>query len=256
MSKRNYKREPHIIRVNPGTIRIGGGAYAALRNAEQKKQTEQKQTETVAPKNTERKKHIDSIKDAIERSHYWWMDLCYAFDEYNISEEEYLEIAKYAINLYPTQMSRVRADKLSANSYYDVCCVMAQRGVFIDVKCEKLQMAEIKCVKDPVLDICFKTLKTLFAFKTHTQMHKEYALDILRVFKVYSKKYCAESDNMKLKDIVAKMKTMPAFVNDTEELSIIEGMDVLQRFVNTCESFLDILNDAYRDWYDRCVLER
>ena len=249
MSKRNYKREPRIIRVNPDTVRIGGGAYAALRNAEQKKQFEQKQTETsqekrtenVMPENTERKKHIDSIKDAIGRSHYWWMDLFYAYDEYHISEEEYFEIAKYAIDLYPHQMSRVRDDKLSANNYYDVCCVMAQHGVFEDVKCEKLQMAEIRGVKDPVLDICFKVIKTLSAFKSHTRIHKAYLLDILKVFKVYSKKYCAKSDNMKLADVAENMKTMPAFANNIAELSIIERADVLQRLIGALDSLEDVL---------------
>ena len=263
MSKRNYKHEPRIIRVNPNTVKIGGGAYAALRNAEQKKQAEQRQTETqqktpqeerienVTSENAERKKHIDAIKDAIGRSHYWWMDLCYAYDEYHINEEEYLEIAKHAIDLYPHQMSRVRDDKLSANNYYDVCCVMAQHGVFEDVKCEKLQMAEIKGIKDPVLDICFKVLKTLSTFKSHTQLHNEYVLDILKVFKVYGKKYCAESDNMKLKDIAANMKNMPAFANNTEELSIIEWADVLQRLIVALDSLADVFRSAEAAYFAR-----
>lgn len=263
MSKRNYKHEPRIIRVNPNTVKIGGGAYAALRNAEQKKQAEQRQTETqqktpqekrienVTSKNAERKKHIEAIKDAIGRSHYWWMDLCYAYDEYHINEEEYLEIAKHAIDLYPHQMSRVRDDKLSANNYYKVCCVMAQHGVFEDVKCEKLQMAEIRGVKDPVLDICFKVIKTLSAFKSHTRIHNAYLLDILKVFKVYSKKYCAKSDNMKLADVAENMKTMPAFANNIAELSIIERADVLQRLIVALDSLADVFRSAKAAYFTR-----
>lgn len=161
MPKKDYKYGKSL-KINLNSVRIGGGAYAVLRNAEQKQSDKQKQTEaqqeiskieSITPENAERRKHIESIKDSIRRTHYWWMDLFLSYDDYNLTEDEYFEIAKFAIDLYPLQMNRVRVDKLSANNYYEICKVAAKHGVIQDIQYDYLSKAKIKNVKNPVFDI-------------------------------------------------------------------------------------------------------
>ena len=71
----------------------------------------------------------------------------------NFTESEYVEIAKFAIDLYPTQMYRVHYDRLSPNNYYEICKVAAKHGVIQSMRYDYLSKAKIKNVKNPVFDI-------------------------------------------------------------------------------------------------------
>lgn len=218
---KKHSRGGGII-IDTRNIKIGGGAYAAMKETEKQEEQkkailQQKTPQEKKQEQAERRKYIEDIKAAIKRTHYWWMDLYVSYDEYhNLSEQEYLEIAKFAIDLYPDQMHRVRTDKLSANNYYEICTVMAQHGVFYDVNIEKLQQAD---VKESVLDICFAGIKALS--QTLPDIKSKRFQNMLDVFKCFGKKYCTKSEDASITDIVADMKKLPEFIQYKKELEVI-----------------------------------
>ena len=162
--KNNYNHKPGIIKVKTSDVRFGG-QYAAMQQAiaqekqktrqpiqEEKRKTYKPIQEETRP-DSKRQKYIESIKDSIKRSHYYWMCICLDYDSYGLTESEYVDIAKFAIDLYPTQLNRVLDKIISANDYYEICKVMAKRGYFLFVKYEKLKQAKINGMQDPVFDI-------------------------------------------------------------------------------------------------------
>ena len=85
-------------------------------------------------------KKLKKIRSAIRASCYNWWDLNRDFDKLHLTEVEYLELCKFAINLYPDQILHVRTDKISDADYYAVCKVMALHGtVTNDVNYDKLK---------------------------------------------------------------------------------------------------------------------
>ena len=49
-----------------------------------------------------------------------WIMIDVHYDDYNFSEQEYFEIAKFAAEKWPNEVRRIHEDKLSAAYFYDV----------------------------------------------------------------------------------------------------------------------------------------
>lgn len=49
-----------------------------------------------------------------------WIMIDVHYDDYNFTEQEYFEIAKFAAKKWPNEVLRVHADKLSLEHFYDV----------------------------------------------------------------------------------------------------------------------------------------
>ena len=145
-NKKRFNYKPHTIIIDVDRVHIGG-QYAAMQRAMQ-------QTRHITDnKKDSRIEYIECIKQNIQQSQYYWMKIYSEYDSYGLTESEYVDIAKFAINLYPTQLSRVLDEKISANNYYEICKVMAKRGYFHSIKYEKLKQAKINGVQNPVFDI-------------------------------------------------------------------------------------------------------
>lgn len=157
MNKYNHRG---TVRINLDNVKIGGGAYAALKEAETKEKQKKaivEQSESKPYTNySERDKYLNAIKSDLMNTHYWWMMIYLHYDDYKFSEQDYYEIARFAIDLYPDQMDRVLVDKLTPNHYYEICDVMARRGFFNSVDYEKLKRAD---VNNPVLNIMITAYK-------------------------------------------------------------------------------------------------
>ena len=52
-----------------------------------------------------------------------WIMIDIHYSDYKFTEPEYYEIAKFAAQKWPDEMSRVHADKLSAEHFYDVMSI-------------------------------------------------------------------------------------------------------------------------------------
>jgi len=166
---KRFNHKPHTILIDINRVHLGG-QYAAMQRAYQqskqkenvepveitnKKKIQETTQQPIENKIDSRKEYIACIKRNIQRSHYFWMEIYAYYDAYygSLTESEYVDIAKFAINLYPTQLSRVLDEKISANNYYEICKVMAKRGYFHSIKYEKLKQAKISGVQNPVFDI-------------------------------------------------------------------------------------------------------
>lgn len=87
-------------------------------------------------------KQLKKLYRDIRVSCYNWWDANRDLDKLHLTPSEYMELCKFAINLYPDQILHVRTDKISDTDYYEVCKVMASHGtVTNDVKYEKLKSA-------------------------------------------------------------------------------------------------------------------
>lgn len=112
---------------------IRGGAYSLL--------SQQGKDKIFAPEPVKLSEQAEKLKQDIAKSAGFWAALRENYDNYNITPEEYFEIAKFAIDLYPLTMGKVRDEKLSAKQYYDLCAIMAKRGVFNGINYGKLTNA-------------------------------------------------------------------------------------------------------------------
>jgi len=127
----------YSVRINSDNVRIGGGAYAQMEAA-----TEKEEQRALQKKPNETEEYLQEFKNVIGTCcGYYWLMLRENYDKIGLSEAAYLEIAKCAIDALPTQMDRLRDDKLSPNSYYQVCQVMAKHGACFAIKCDKLNKA-------------------------------------------------------------------------------------------------------------------
>ena len=136
MAQRRGNRT-YNVRINLDNVKIGGGAYAQMAGA-----TEKAEQRALQKKPNETDEYLQEFKDVIGTcSGYYWLMLRENYDQIGLSEAAYLEIAKCAIDALPTQMNRLRDDKLSPNSYYQVCQVMAKHGACFSVNCDKLSQA-------------------------------------------------------------------------------------------------------------------
>ena len=145
-NKKRFNHKPHTILIDINRVHIGG-QYAAMQRAMQ--QTRQPTENKKDP----RIEYVECIKRNIQKSHYFWMQIYLEYDSYGLTESEYVDIAKFAIDLYPTQLNRVLCKRISANNYYEICKVMAKHGYFNFVKYEKLKQAKIDGAQNPVLNI-------------------------------------------------------------------------------------------------------
>lgn len=166
------------VNVDLDSVKIGGGAYAQIAAVAGKSEQQSSQK-----KPDETDEFLQKIKDAIKDTHYYWLMLRENYDQIGLSEAAYFEIAKYAIDLYPCQMNRLRDDKLSPNHYYGVCQVMAKHGEFSSVKCDKLKQARGNGKDSALYEIMF-TAMIEWCFK-----NDYYIIDTPRFIYNYLKDY-------------------------------------------------------------------
>ncbi len=126
-----------------------GGAYAAFHNAKNSFLNPGANTIKLS-------RQAETIKKDIETRPYYWVKL--HDDDLGLTKDEYFEIAKFAIDLYPLTMNCVCDGKLTANQYYDVCAIMSKHGVFELVNCNKLAKACPEDVPDPLYKIMLDAL--------------------------------------------------------------------------------------------------
>ncbi len=139
------------INIDLSRVRIGGN-YAALQRANnQDKSNTNPELEPahIAP---ERAAFVEKMKNRMQEPNwcagYHWLMLRENYEiyerEYGLTQDEYYEIAKVAINTGPEQMNRLRKDKVSDARYYELCKIMASHGIFdnVSVDFEKLNRGE------------------------------------------------------------------------------------------------------------------
>ena len=137
MSKRFSGYISKGFNVDLNRVKIGGN-YAAMQDVRQKMSAKQRQI--FSP---ERTAIIQSLKDQIKDSHYYWLLLCENYESHGLSGDEYFEIAKYAIDLYPGQMNRLRDDKLTNEQYFEICKVSFVYGKLSFIKFDKLSEHQV-----------------------------------------------------------------------------------------------------------------
>ena len=141
------------VSINLDNVRIGGNYAALLRAGNQDKSnvalTNKPNPELepahIAP---ERVAFVEKLKRWMREPNwcagYSWLMLRESYEVYEredgLTQDEYYEIAKVAINTGPEQMNRLRKDKVSDVRYFELCKIMASHGIFdnVSVDFEKL----------------------------------------------------------------------------------------------------------------------
>jgi len=123
--------------------------------------------QTEQPKDVSHEKNLKLIWGNLETHGYGkpqWIMIDIHYDDYNLTEQEYFEIAKYAVVSWPDEALRAVTPKnsyrLSAENYYNICKAMVLRGVFYQMDYQKLQKAKIEGINNPVHDIINTILLT------------------------------------------------------------------------------------------------
>ena len=107
---------------------------------------------------------VEKIKNELYKDCKGWEQL---LDIYNITSDEYFEIAKWMVNWDSREwvFKYLRVDKVSANQYYEICKVMAVNGDFYNVDCHKLIQAKPEKVNNPLYKIMLTALvKSVFGY--------------------------------------------------------------------------------------------
>lgn len=143
---------PRRVSINLDNVRIGGN-YAALARANNPTQNDirlimpssEREPAHIAP---ERVAYVEEWKKWMKEPHwcsgYSWLMLRENYELYEkeegLTQDEYYEIAKVALNTGPNQMNRLRKDKVSDVRYFELCKIMASHGIFdnVSVDFEKL----------------------------------------------------------------------------------------------------------------------
>ena len=108
----------------------------------------------------EPQKTIDIIKNAIIKSDYFWLIFNENINKFNLSENQYYDICKTAIDLYPHQLHRAHTSKLSDIHYLELATQMAAHGVIDTFRFGYKKLSSIKTAHthDIVYDICKKAI--------------------------------------------------------------------------------------------------
>jgi len=133
------------INIDLSRVRIGGNYAALLRAGNQDKSNTNPELEPVHIA-SERREYVEKWKYWMQEPRwcagYSWLMLRENYEIYEreegLTQDEYYEIAKVAINTGPNQMNRLRKDKVSDVHYYELCKIMASHAVFAGVDYEKL----------------------------------------------------------------------------------------------------------------------
>ena len=138
------------VSINLDNVRIGGNYAALLRAGNQDKSNVAlvKPNPELEPAHItpERVEFVEKLKRRMREpdwcAGYGWLMLRENYEIYEredgLTQDEYYEIAKVAINTGPEQMNRLRTDKVSDVRYYELCKIMASHAVFYNVDYEKL----------------------------------------------------------------------------------------------------------------------
>lgn len=140
------------IDVNLNNVRIGGNYAALLRAQGNSNITSAKPNPELEPGHIapERVAFVEKLKRRMREpdwcAGYGWLMLRENYEIYEredgLTQDEYYEIAKVAINTGPEQMNRLRTDKVSDVRYYELCKIMASHAVFYNVDYEKLNRGD------------------------------------------------------------------------------------------------------------------
>jgi hypothetical protein len=175
MNKNTYTfKYRRSVKIDLNSHRIGGGVYAVMKESEKRQELLQgEQIDTSKQSISEQIKQMPhenvmkavwanlkgekltypGIDNLIGIARMQWVMIDIHYDDYNFTEKEYFEIAKFAMNKWPQEARRVHADKLTPEHYYEVCKIMAQQGVFWAPDYNKLQQVNIGEGRNPVFDI-------------------------------------------------------------------------------------------------------
>lgn len=146
----------HIGGGIAGERPVGGGAYSMLLQSNSRK--------AIVEKTTAPSAKVEKIKNKLYKDCKGWEQL---LDIYNLTSDEYFEIAKWMVNWYSLEWvcRYLRVDKLSANQYYEICKIMAVNGDFYNVDCRKLFQAKPEGVRNPLYQIMMTALvKSVFGY--------------------------------------------------------------------------------------------
>jgi len=169
MDRRHSKY--YVGSINENLIR--GGAYSIL---------QQSNLNPQPLKTTPPSKKVEGLKRKLGSNMNIWQYLC---DMYNLTSDEYFEIAKFMTKSYSYLMDTVirhlRVDKLSANQYYEICKIMAVNGVFYNVEYQKLMQAKPEKVKNPLYQIMMTALvQSVFGYYSREAITAPRILQLIR----------------------------------------------------------------------------
>ena len=145
MNKNTYTfKYRRSVKIDLDSHRIGGGVYAVMKESEKRQELLQgEQIDTSKQSISEQIKQMPhenvmkavwanlkgekltypGIDNFIGIARMQWVMIDIHYDDYNFTEKEYFEIAKFAMNKWPQEARRVHADKLSAGHFYSVMSI-------------------------------------------------------------------------------------------------------------------------------------